>query len=157
VEPEAVASLLLGVLATGRTPVGDSPQVAALAKSVRERLSPAAADADAAAASGADGDGFEELAAAVRDLTVEESAVLSATAQRVADALWGKLASRMEEGLLTPEQRGGDGAGAGAGAGGRASIEGGGGVVASNASNGARVEVAGEAAKTPEPVVAMAR
>ena len=159
-EPEAVASLLLGVLATGRTPVGDSPQLAALAKSVRERLLPAAnaADADvdvANAASGAN-DGFEELSAAVRDLTPEESAVLSATAQSVADALWAKLVARMEEGLLSPEQRG-------AGASGRSTtVEGGGGGVAANAANGSTigggVEVAGEAVKTPlEPVVAMAR
>ena len=159
-EPEAVASLLLGVLATGRTPVGDSPQLAALAKSVRERLLPAAnaADADADVANAASGanDGFEELSAAVRDLTPEESAVLSATAQSVADALWAKLVARMEEGLLSPEQRG-------AGASGRSTtVEGGGGGVAANAANGSTirggVEVAGEAVKTPlEPVVAMAR
>jgi hypothetical protein len=131
-----------------------------LAKSVRERLLPAAnaADADvdvANAASGAN-DGFEELSAAVRDLTPEESAVLSATAQSVADALWAKLVARMEEGLLSPEQRG-------AGASGRSTtVEGGGGGVAANAANGSTigggVEVAGEAVKTPlEPVVAMAR
>ena len=98
-EPEATASLMLGVLASGRAPGLDNPQVATLARALREQLAPAEAKgAEEGAEEGAEGgaDPLEEIVAAVRDLTPEESETLRAAATRVGDALWERLTERLE-------------------------------------------------------------
>ena len=82
-EPEAIAGLLLGALATGDVPGTDNPQVAALVARVREQLQPAEGSSyrsfDSAGADGDEngkenGEGLDEIVAAVRDLSPEESA-----------------------------------------------------------------------------------
>lgn len=105
-EPEAVAGLLLGVFATGRAPLTDSPEVAALARSVREQLAPSSSTAASGGVSangegaGAENEGLDEIVEAVRNLTPEESAVLQAAARRVVEELWAGLVTRLESGLL---------------------------------------------------------
>ena len=108
-EPEAIAGLLLGALATGDVPGTDNPQVAALVARVREQLQPAEGSSyrsfDSAGADGDDngkenGEGLDEIVAAVRDLSPEESAVLQASARVVADAMWERFVDRLEVGLL---------------------------------------------------------
>lgn len=105
-EPEAMAGLLLGVFATGQAPT-DSPEVAALARRVREQLAPAGgvsvASSGGAGAGAAEkeGEGLDEIVAAVRDLTPEESAVLQASARKVVEELWAGLVTRLEGKLLT--------------------------------------------------------
>ena len=98
-EPEATASLMLGVLASGRAPGLDNPQVVTLARSLREQLAPAeakGAEEGAEEGAGGDADPLEEIVAAVRDLTPEETATLRETATRVGDALWERLTERLE-------------------------------------------------------------
>ena len=97
-EPEAMAGLLLGVFANGSTPSGDSPEVAALARGVREQLRVAAPAGGEA--SGERGDGLDEIVAAVRELSAEESEVLQASTRRVVEALWSGLVKRLEGELL---------------------------------------------------------
>ena len=90
-------------------PGTDNPQVAALVARVREQLQPAEGSSyrsfDSAGADGDDngkenGEGLDEIVAAVRDLSPEESAVLQASARVVADAMWERFVDRLEVGLL---------------------------------------------------------
>ncbi len=96
-EPAAAASLLLSVFATGRAPSAQDAQVTAVADAVRAQLAPAAAPG------GDDAESVDDVIAAVRDLSPEESAVLQASATRVAEALWDGLVTRLEGSLLAEE------------------------------------------------------
>ena len=105
-EPEAIAGLLLGALATGDVPGTDNPQVAAIVKLVREQLKPAESSYKSFDGEGEEGkeedtgEGVDEIVQAVRDLTPEESEVLQASARLVADAMWERFVDRLEAGLL---------------------------------------------------------
>ena len=102
-EPEAVAGLLLGVFATGQAPMSDSPEVAALARQVREQLAPSGAGEEGknnTSEEEGSGDGLEEIVEAVRNLTPEESEVLRAATTRVVEELWAGLVGRLEGALL---------------------------------------------------------
>jgi hypothetical protein len=105
-EPEAIAGLLLGALATGDVPGTDNPQVAAIVKQVREQLKPADGSYKSFDGEGEEGkeeesgEGVDEIVQAVRDLTPEESEVLQASARLVADAMWERFVDRLEAGLL---------------------------------------------------------
>ena len=106
-EPEAIAGLLLGALATGDVPGTDNPQVAAIVKQVREQLKPAEGSYKSFDGEGTEegkeedtGEGVDEIVQAVRDLTPEESEVLQASARLVADAMWERFVDRLEAGLL---------------------------------------------------------
>ena len=101
-EPAAAASLLLSVFATGRAPSAQDAQVAAVADAVRAQLAPAAAPG------GNDIESVDDVIAAVRDLSPEESAVLQASATPVAEALWDRLVTRLEGSLLADESVAGE-------------------------------------------------
>ena len=88
---------LLSVFATGRAPSAQDAQVTAVADAVRAQLAPAAAPG------GDDAESVDDVIAAVRDLSPEESAVLQASATRVAEALWDGLVTRLEGSLLAEE------------------------------------------------------
>ena len=94
-EPDAIAGLLLGILASGRSPLGNDERLLSLARSTRKQLESAEVTIyDDARNSNSDG-GFDELLDAVNDLTAEESAVLRACGQEVVDALWSSLLDRL--------------------------------------------------------------
>ena len=105
-EPAAAASLLLSVFATGQAPVAQDAQVVAVADAVRAQLAPAAVSEERDAES----ESVDDVIAAVRDLSPEESAVLQASATRVAEALWDGLVERLEGSLLANEAVAGDAA-----------------------------------------------
>jgi len=105
-EPAAAASLLLSVFATGQAPAAQDAQVVAIADAVRAQLAPAAASEERDAES----ESVDDVIAAVRDLSPEESAVLQASATRVAEALWDGLVERLEGSLLANEAVAGDAA-----------------------------------------------
>ena len=87
-----MAGLLLGILANGRTPLGNDDRILSLAKSTQKQL-------QVAETTSHDGDGpnggFDELLDAVNELTPEENAVLQACGQEVVDALWNRLVERL--------------------------------------------------------------
>ena len=105
-EPAAAASLLLSVFATGQAPAAQDAQVVAVADAVRAQLAPAAVSEERDAES----ESVDDVIAAVRDLSPEESAVLQASATRVAEALWDGLVERLEGSLLANEAVAGDAA-----------------------------------------------
>ena len=89
-EPDAVAGLLLGILASGRTPLGNDERLLSLAKSTQKQLQVAETTSYDVEGPNEDG-GFDELLDAVNDLTPEESAVLRACGEEVVDALLGTV------------------------------------------------------------------
>ena len=93
-EPDAVAGLLLGILASGRTPLGNDERLSSLAKSTQKQLQVAETTSYDVEGPNEDG-GFDELLDAVNDLTPEESAVLRACGEEVVDALWERLVDRL--------------------------------------------------------------
>ena len=93
-EPDAVAGLLLGILASGRTPLGNDERILSLAKSTQKQLQVAETTSYDGDGPNDDG-GFDELLDAVNDLTPEENAVLQACGQEVVDALWNRLVERL--------------------------------------------------------------
>ena len=93
-EPDAVAGLLLGILASGRTPLGNDERLLSLAKSTQKQLQVAETTSYDVEGPNEDG-GFDELLDAVNDLTPEESAVLRACGEEVVDALWERLVDRL--------------------------------------------------------------
>ena len=93
-EPDAVAGLLLGILASGRTPLGNDERLLALAKSTQKQLQVAERSSYDVEGPSEDG-GFDEFLDAVNDLTPEESAVLQACGEEVVDALWERLVDRL--------------------------------------------------------------
>ena len=97
-EPAAAASLLLSVFATGQAPAAQDAQVMAVADAVRAQLAPAVSEER-----DAESESVDDVIAAVRDLSPEESAVLQASATRVAEALWDGLVERLEGSLLANE------------------------------------------------------
>ena len=78
----------------------------AVADAVRAQLAPAAVSEERDAES----ESVDDVIAAVRDLSPEESAVLQASATRVAEALWDGLVERLEGSLLANEAVAGDAA-----------------------------------------------
>ena len=70
-EPDAVAGLLLGILASGRTPLGNDERLLSLAKSTQKQLQVAETTSYDVEGPNEDG-GFDELLDAVNDLTPEE-------------------------------------------------------------------------------------
>ena len=79
-----------------------------VADAVRAQLAPAAASEERDAES----ESVDDVIAAVRDLSPEESAVLQASATRVAEALWDGLVERLEGSLLANEAAASDAASA---------------------------------------------
>jgi hypothetical protein len=103
-EPAAAASLLLSVFATGQAPTGTDQNVVNLANAVREQLAPATVASDEESSSdNSSEESLDDIIAAVRDLSPEESEILQGCATRVAEQLWDTLVERLEVELLEGE------------------------------------------------------
>jgi aarF domain-containing kinase len=117
-EPAATASLLLSAFATGQLPGSTDGNVLALANAVRSQLAPAGSGVSTVfTVNGASEDlskntteteneSLDDVIAAVRDLTPDETAVLQGAATRVAENLWNLVVSRLERELLDGDTTG---------------------------------------------------
>jgi len=89
-EPETIAALFLGIIATGELPIGTNAEVRRLASNARDSLRRVTPEGETS-----EEQSFEDLIAAVQSLNAEERAVLQEATERVVGRVYEKFCARL--------------------------------------------------------------
>jgi hypothetical protein len=89
-EPEAIAAIFLGIVATGELPIGSSPEVRQLAANARDSLRRVTPEGESD-----EEQSFEDLIEAVQKLEPQERQVLQDTTSRVVSRVYEKFCERL--------------------------------------------------------------